>query len=339
MKPVFGDVARMIGGLLEDEKKKKKKTVSASKYAVIDTKKLMAALPARPALFPRAFVPPALAAAPAGPRRRRRTNLEIAHDNAREKEDIARAAQEKLDDIGAAVRDAAQAVANAKAARSSAKEKRRLNAILRAAERDMDNQADELRIATDESTKALDAFGMQQAALGIAREPAEEKEEYADALPAKKVKQTRRSLDETFASTVKNKAAKAEAAAVARALKAEEAAEAKAEKIYAADMAKRAKAEAKLAAKEAKVEAEGKAAKAAITPAMLRAFESKSAKAAKAAKAAEAKEELPVSPSRRRVVPPPPAGSPPEGARKAPTFTAASAGPLTGLGRFLGRFE
>ena len=53
MKPVFGDVARMIGGLLEDEKKKKKKTsVSASKYAVIDTKKLMAALPARPALFP-----------------------------------------------------------------------------------------------------------------------------------------------------------------------------------------------------------------------------------------------------------------------------------------------
>lgn len=47
MKPVFHDVAELIGGLIEADKKKKKRTYAASKYAKLDIQPLPATPPAR----------------------------------------------------------------------------------------------------------------------------------------------------------------------------------------------------------------------------------------------------------------------------------------------------
>jgi hypothetical protein len=47
MKPVFHDVAELIGGLIEADKKKKKRAYAASKYAKLDIQPLPATPPAR----------------------------------------------------------------------------------------------------------------------------------------------------------------------------------------------------------------------------------------------------------------------------------------------------
>ena len=128
-KPIFADIAELVGGLIKAEKKKKKRRSAPSKYDVIGVQKLVKALPARPARLPVVLVPGARRGRPPGSKNKKKIESpETAEDLALEANDELEEARALLDK---AVVDLS--AAEASAASSSDADRKRVLAKIRSA--------------------------------------------------------------------------------------------------------------------------------------------------------------------------------------------------------------
>ena len=138
-KPVFADIAELVGGLLAAEKKKKrgakplkeakglKRRPTPSKYDVIGVQKLVKALPARPARLPVVLLPGARRGRPPGSKNKKKIEpSETAEDLALEANDELKEARELLDKAIVAL-----SAAEASAASSSDADRRKVLAKIR----------------------------------------------------------------------------------------------------------------------------------------------------------------------------------------------------------------
>ena len=333
-KPIFADIAELVGGLLAAEKKKKKRrtagttspsttsSYAASKYDVIDVPALVRALPARPARLPVVLVPGAPRAAPAvpaAPGRRKRTHLEVVRDLAQAKLAAVNVAQAKRRQAAADLLEAESAYYDPNKKRLTPAKIRSVDSAFKAAQENDAKRAEAVGTALAASEAAKAVYETEQARLGIARVDESKGDEskgddesvevFVDALPAKKGKRSKKSVDKAFSEYARAKTDREEARAEERTAKSDARLEALRLKTAAADTAKASKAEAKAA------KAEAKAAKAA--PPLPKGFETLQ-KLAKAQTAARKEAE--------------------KGREKLVGLPVPEAVPLTGLGRFLGRF-
>jgi hypothetical protein len=311
-KPVFADVAALIGGLLAAEKKKKKRRSTApSKYDVIGVQKLVKALPARPARLPVVLVPGARRGRPPGSKNKKKIEPpETAEDLALEAKDELEEARELLDKAVVAL-----SAAEASAAGSSDADRRKVLAKIRYARTAVTVKTKQFKKAEAKAEAANDAVARLEEDASPA---SDELLEYLDA--------ERPSSDffETLRSPSAPKAPPSAPKAPQSAFK-----EAK-KKLDAARAVTRAEKAAAAAAAAA-----APASPSAFTEAKKRvdATRAKTRAAAARAKpiAAAAAPEEPATPSKTRgkKIPPPPPGFPPGDPRS----------PVVGMGRFLGRFE
>ena len=266
-KPVFADIAELVGGLLADEKKKKRRT-AASKYEVIDVPALVRALPARPARvamparLPVVLVPgaprDAAPAAPALKGRSKRTHLEVVRDLSLAKLAAVNVVQTKRRIAAAELLKAEADFYDPNKKRLPEAKQKRINAAYKSAQENDDKRARDLGAALAASDAAKEVYAHEQARVGIRDETPEPEEVFADSTPAKKAKTPKKSLDEAFSAAATKKATQAEIKAADKAAKAAERDELKAARIDAAAAAKdlrveaaAAKATAKAAAKAA----------------------------------------------------------------------------------------
>jgi hypothetical protein len=312
-KPVFADIAELVGGLIEAEKKKKKRRTAPSKYDVINVPALVRALPARPprpARLPVVLVPgaprDAPAPAPALKGRHRRTHLEVVRDESISKLWAVNAVQTKRRQAAAELLEAESAFYDPNKKRLTAAKIKKIDNAYKSAQENDDKRARDLGAALAASDAAKEVYAHEQARMGIRAEtPAPEPEEvFADSTPAKKVKTPKKSLDAAFAEASRTKATKAEAKAADKAAKA-----------AARDELKAARIDAAAAAKDVRVEAA--AAKAAPEPPKALVNFQKRIKAQTAAREEVRRKNYALAGLAA------PGGDPPD---------------LVGVGRFLGRF-
>ena len=352
-KPVFADIAALVGGLIDsDEKKKKrgakplkeakglKRRTAASKYDVIGVQKLVKALPARPARLPVMLVPGAPRAAPAPAPlkgRHRRTHLEMVRDESLSKLAAVNVVQTKRRQAAAELLNAETDFYDPNKGRLTDFKQQRITAAYHAAKENDAKRARELGDALAASAAAKEVQAAEQARVGIRAEKPEPEEVFADSTPAKRVKTPKKSLEAVFEEAAKTKASEKQAKAEARAAKAE---------AKAADNAAKAEARAELkAADKAELKAKAAPAKAAPQPPKGLVKFQKLVKAQNAANAEAEKgrakyyelaglaaplsraEESVTPKTRGKKIPPPPPGYPPGDPRS----------PVVGTGRFLGR--
>ena len=154
-KPIFADIAELVGGLLAAEKKKKKRrpTAAPSKYDVIGVQKLVKALPARPARLPVVLVPGARRGRPPGSKNKKKIEPpETAEDLALEANDELEEARALLDKAIVAL-----SAAEASAASSSDADRRKVLAKIRYARTAVTVKTKQFQKATAKAEAANDA--------------------------------------------------------------------------------------------------------------------------------------------------------------------------------------
>jgi hypothetical protein len=164
-KPVFADVADLIGGLLEDELKKKKK--SKRSYAQSKYPKFIIQAPPAPARLPFVLPPPAPAGVRLGrpPGRRAKTPLDLAREDAIAvgfAHGEALDAQAKADDEAL---EAKQAYDRAVKAKANARTKRPLERALQSARDTARNRAMDVAAMDEDVAAAGDRIAKAQAAV------------------------------------------------------------------------------------------------------------------------------------------------------------------------------
>ena len=205
-KPVFADIAELVGGLLADEKKKKKRRTAPHKYDVIDVQKLVSALPARPARvamparLPVVLVPGAPRDAPAPALKgRKRTHLEVVRDLSLAKLAAVNVVQTKRRQAAADLLKAEGPFYDPNKGHLTVAKQSRIAAAYNAAKETDTKRARDLGAALDASKAAKVVYETEQARVGIRAEIPEPEEVFADSTPARKGKSPKKSLNKAFA--------------------------------------------------------------------------------------------------------------------------------------------